>query len=400
VRDEDKSKKELIKARGSQHAPTPGCIAADCHADLAQHKRSHTPVKDARCSACHQQNLQKHPGGDNAFTFRESGQELCFQCHSIITESQEVHSPLKEDTCQVCHDPHGTDNENLLPVARGGQQALCNNCHDEENYANPHGPFDQGACTFCHNPHSAESAPLLQISTPDLCFKCHTELKKGLDDSSFVHSAVEDGGCRACHSPHGSEHLYLLETEGQALCFTCHEDKQETLDKAKSKHAAVYLKESCGTCHLPHFSKYESLTIRSEKELCMSCHGNNANFPSFTPKNMERELEGKEYIHAPVADGKCSACHNPHGAPNENLLIAPYPSSFYAAYTPEMYALCFNCHDKTMLDSMDTNGSTDFRNGSQNLHYVHVAIKRKGRTCGSCHDPHASDGPKLINRTY
>ena len=40
---------------------------------------------------------------------------------------------------------------------------------------------------------------------------------------------------------------------------------------------------------------------------------------------------------------------------------------------------------------------TGFRNGTDNLHYRHVARKQKGRTCLACHSVHASSGQKLIN---
>jgi len=38
---------------------------------------------------------------------------------------------------------------------------------------------------------------------------------------------------------------------------------------------------------------------------------------------------------------------------------------------------------------------TNFRNGKRNLHYLHVT-RRKGRTCISCHDVHATNQEQLI----
>ena len=39
---------------------------------------------------------------------------------------------------------------------------------------------------------------------------------------------------------------------------------------------------------------------------------------------------------------------------------------------------------------------TDFRNGSLNLHYLHVNKPKRGRTCRTCHATHASNQPKHI----
>ena len=47
----------------------------------------------------------------------------------------------------------------------------------------------------------------------------------------------------------------------------------------------------------------------------------------------------------------------------------------------------------------ETTDLTDFRNGSSNLHYLHVSKPEKGRTCRACHAPHASAGPKHIRET-
>ena len=46
--------------------------------------------------------------------------------------------------------------------------------------------------------------------------------------------------------------------------------------------------------------------------------------------------------------------------------------------------------------NFETKGATGFRNGTQNLHAVHVNDKVKGRTCRACHAPHGADLPHLI----
>ena len=102
--------------------------------------------------------------------------------------------------------------------------------------------------------------------------------------------------------------------------------------------------------------------------------------------------------HKPVADGTCWACHDPHGSENRVLLRHDYPEEFYAGYKEENYSLCFECHDREAFLYPRTSELTNFRNGDQNLHFVHVNKSTKGRTCKVCHGVHGADQEQLIKR--
>ena len=43
-----------------------------------------------------------------------------------------------------------------------------------------------------------------------------------------------------------------------------------------------------------------------------------------------------------------------------------------------------------MLSDRETATLTNFRDGSRNLHYLHVNKAERGRTCRACHEVHAS----------
>ena len=109
-----------------------------------------------------------------------------------------------------------------------------------------------------------------------------------------------------------------------------------------------------------------------------------------TLTNMKQLLAENPHQHGPVADKDCSACHNPHGGDNFRLLTKVYPAEFYSPYDPKLYALCFDCHEESMVKDPKTTTLTKFRNGDQNLHYVHVNKDERGRTCRACHEVHAS----------
>jgi predicted CXXCH cytochrome family protein len=130
-----------------------------------------------------------------------------------------------------------------------------------------------------------------------------------------------------------------------------------------------------------------------EKSLCLGCHGRD-DLGNPLLRNMKKELEGKKYLHGPIRDGKCTGCHNPHGTNFFRMLRGNYPSDYYVPYNAGMYGACLICHDKAMLAAPETTSATKFRNGDRNLHFLHVS-SRKGRSCRACHEPHASNGPKL-----
>lgn len=394
--------KNAAKSKADRTPATPTCVAGDCHPGLGERNPGHYPAKTMRCTTCH----MVPPGatvaaGHGKFPLAAQGAALCALCHAEVAKGKVIHPPTAEGNCLHCHNPHGTDNPALLAMGQTGQQKLCLECHEGKIMAAKfqHGPVGLGVCTYCHNPHSAEEKGLLRESQENLCLSCHADFRKNLAESPVIHTPLKKQGCLTCHSPHGSQFPHLLAEAGQNFCFTCHRELETKIDKARSKHAALGLDKQCDTCHLPHFSEEKSLLRKNEKALCFTCHGNNVSMPPYKPGNVEKQIEGKEYIHAPVAAGECSTCHSPHGSPNLKLLIGKYPASFYAPYEAEEYALCFICHPTELLSAVETTSKTAFRNGSKNLHFTHVGMERKGRTCQACHAVHASDGPKLINRT-
>ncbi len=396
--------RQEARKKAAQITPSPGCLAAHCHAGIIKVKRPHLPVLGARCSVCHEvkKNIHHPSGGKNDFLPSGSIRKMCAKCHPAASMGKTIHAPFKEGKCLVCHLPHGSDNKFLLPTPDDDQKKLCLSCHKHDKitgFKNMHGPVDLGACTFCHSPHSSNQPNLLRKPGRELCLDCHQDIKKNLATMPNIHTPVKGQNCLICHLPHGSKSPNLLLKKGEKLCFSCHEDIRDKMKHSRSKHAALYLNKQCATCHRPHFSKFKNLLIKREEPLCLSCHRSGANIPGFRPFDIASQLKGQEYLHGPIRQGKCAGCHDPHGSDNKKLLTAPMVTSFYAPYNSEEYGLCFKCHDRKLLTARETTTSTRFRNGNRNLHYVHVAKEFKGRTCKTCHQTHASNGPMLISST-
>jgi len=86
-------------------------------------------------------------------------------------------------------------------------------------------------------------------------------------------------------------------------------------------HGPVKEKD-CVACHDPHAASADRLLVRGGKQLCFSCHPETS------------DVASRKYQHSPLAEGDCSACHAPHSSSEKGLLDA-YGSEF-----------CYNCHDE------------------------------------------------------
>lgn len=277
--------------------------------------------------------------------------------------------------------------------------AECHNSYAKKRYV--HQPVALGVCKFCHklvNPK--EHSFKLFRTRKELCGSCHQEQTRDLNTipsvaqlkekaqqigkGRYLHKPLEEGKCIDCHNPHGSDYKFLLTAATmEELCRKCHEKKEVF----KNPHEP-FAEGKCNLCHESHSSNYKSLLMNEPRKLCFSCH-----------EDTKAELDRFKYIHPPVLDRGCRVCHQPHGSDYFGLLIKEYPREFYAPFDISIYDLCFSCHRADNVLVKETENLTDFRNGKNNLHYLHVNDPEKGRTCRACHATHASNEPKRLRET-
>lgn len=143
-------------------------------------------------------------------------------------------------------------------------------------------------------------------------------------------------------------------TNLESTCFDCHPALQKKIISEKA-HAPVQ-EGNCVFCHNPHTSRHKGLLNESKEKICYTCHvkGEADNF-------------NRTVIHDPVKAGNCLVCHDPHSSSNNNLLVK------------EGGDLCFSCHAKESLVS---------KKGSHPL-------VMKG-DCMKCHDPHSTNNEGLM----
>ena len=369
------------------------CVTSECHTVYKEKPHLHGPVALDDCRACHK------PEDPTQHTWKllHSVNDLCQSCHLETATMKNVHEPLKTGTCLDCHDPHSSDNKFFLHKSTVAEQ--CAECHDTTKHKEfLHGPVAVGECTICHDSHSSDYPALLQVEPKELCFSCHVMTAEELQQYEYVHEPAK-GECAGCHDPHGASNPQMIKDSSSQLCFSCHEEIHQISENAIVKHDIITEEGGCLRCHTPHASTVQKLLKDDPETLCMNCHtepqklNDDKILPAFN------ELEDKKFLHGPVAERDCIGCHKAHGSDHFRLLDKDYPPQFYAPFEVKTYDLCFSCHPEAVSLADQTSTLTEFRNGNNNLHFLHVNKNPRGRTCRACHQTHASNLPKHIRKS-
>jgi predicted CXXCH cytochrome family protein len=356
---------------------------------MGTEKYVHGPVATGDCIVCH------IPVAKHKFKPITDIAAQCRDCHDVATGMTSVHKPVKDGKCTSCHSPHQSPNKFNL---RAAGAELCFACHNRSLAGGKvvHGPVAVGNCASCHAGHQSKYARLLLEQGNNVCFTCHGDKADAYKGKKFVHQPVKES-CTGCHNPHSSDHKYTLTAEpGEQLCFTCHGDKQKEIAEATVHHKGLDTPRKCLACHEPHATDHPKQLVQAPVDLCLTCHDREYPQAKGQLANMKTLLANNRSHHGPVAEKDCSGCHNTHGSKNFRMLREYFPPLFYAEYNPDNYRLCYMCHEKTLASERYTTTLTSFRNGNENLHFVHVNKQTNGRTCRACHDAHATNNERHI----
>jgi len=369
------------------------CITEECHTEHTSKPIIHDPVSEGSCEACHETvDIKEHT---YKLTDKEPG--LCVQCHDELSKKF-IHGALEEGQCSQCHETHSSENESRLRAGTVGE--MCAECHEVAvDATHVHGPTSVGECTLCHDPHESDYENRLTMGLDQLCVFCHVITKEELEGIEFVHEPTRDN-CVGCHDPHGADNWKMLKAQAPDMCFSCHNEIETIAQTSKHQHNAVLEPGGCLECHTPHASSIRPLLTSVPTTLCLTCHEEpqgmtvNEVLPAFID-----QIKDKKYLHGPIKEGDCGGCHMTHGSDYFRILAAEYPVKFYTSFDETKYELCFGCHERTLVQTPTTDDLTDFRNGNQNLHFLHVNKERHGRTCRACHQTHASNQLKHIRKS-
>jgi predicted CXXCH cytochrome family protein len=271
----------------------------------------------------------------------------------------------------------------------GAKGVLCLKCHEtfQETISRPfiHPLLKTGDCSGCHDPHTSSHADLLIAETRDLCFGCHKEILP--EKAASAHSVVAEADCEKCHNSHGSNYRFILQKSENNLCADCHKEMMDNLNRATFKHEPVQKGKGCINCHDPHASaKWPSLLRNDTSSLCATCH--KSTDPSFA----------RSHMNYPVVGTNCDSCHNTHGSNRKGIL-------FDVAHAPLAEKKCTECHESTSApDPLKTKkqGAALCRECHKEMvdnifqkKRVHWAVFDKSG-CLNCHNPHATAQKKLL----
>lgn len=367
-----------------------GCVSRECHAIYSSAEGVHAPVAEGACEGCHSADV-----GDHTYPAKRNADSLCRACHDVDGRRSHQHGAQVKEGCLACHDSHQSEAPFLLvapTVAR-----TCELCHLAFDGASQHGPYESGYCTVCHEPHESEFPMLLRFgSGVDHCRTCHPEVVDSFTAGEGSHVQVE-GGCLGCHGAHATDYDKHLTRNVEDQCLACHEDVKAIIAQASVPHAAALEGDRCLSCHDPHASGAAKLLRADQARVCLGCHQDPVEAEDGrTIPAMTAEITDQEFAHGPVAAGDCSSCHGVHGARNARLLKEEASTVLRGRFDIANYTLCFQCHTPDLVLAERTTIATWFRNGDQNLHYLHIQNDKLGRTCTSCHAVHGSPQPRHI----
>jgi predicted CXXCH cytochrome family protein len=194
------------------------------------------------------------------------------------------------------------------------------------------------------------------------CAECHADKAKG----KVVHSAIATG-CLSCHEIRVNRdvtRVKLITTTPYRLCLQCHGDKDASQIKGHVHSPAV---RDCVKCHDPHVSDNKNQLLKpasgatAKENLCLSCHNKGVNVPK----------EGSRHA---ALDMGCDTCHITHKTSDKGDRESKYH------LTKSAPALCVDCHDTK----------------DANLVKAHQNQPFEKADCLTCHDPHQSRSPKLM----
>lgn len=174
--------------------------------------------------------------------------------------------------------------------------------------------------------------------------------------------------CASCHTLEPQKGDAAPAKPAASSCYSCHQG----LVQFKQVHGPAAL-WNCLRCHDPDSRPARYATPVPVLNLCWGCHADQKEYFLSSP-----------YQHGPTATGMCTICHNPHASDNE----------FWLKKQP--WDLCTTCHAEKAsgrhVIAWGPSGQTHPTRGRPDP-------KKPDRefSCRSCHNPHASNMPKLWN---
>ena len=180
------------------------------------------------------------------------------------------------------------------PPAQQSPSSECATCHTESeaNWKNgAHGQAQVATCESCHGSAPADHprTPMPIDRSPDLCIRCHSDSRFGVQNwQSSKHNQL-GMDCATCHDPHtttlkkaaGPRDAQPRIDDVSQLCITCHQDHSMTFSYTSHNQKGV----SCVDCHVKNFGDPAASTISDHSfnasiASCNTCHAQEMHSPT------------------------------------------------------------------------------------------------------------------------
>ena len=363
-----------------------------------------------QCTSCHDPHAEYGGSTEGKFLVQPTARaELCTSCHISAADGSHATATNKFVAGQE-------QDATYLSVAESG-------------------------CMACHRSHGAATkGQILKMSTSevdeDVCLRCHGTLVQqdgGRDvgrqlTKMSTHRVRNQGSHQADEGPRSALHPLPEKSIGamrHATCVDCHEPHQAKHRPTQSQRLSGALDGVWGIDELGNRID----AAQYEYQICFKCHGDSMNQSAIAASAVgarrtaqDRNLRlvfGSTAIssHPVVARGQgtrvpslkapltvastilCSDCHSsddgpaagtggtgtagPHGSVYAPLLERNYSTTDFTAESSIAYALCYKCHDRSVLFSTSS---------SFNRHQTHV--QNDNAPCSACHSAHGVSATK------
>lgn len=361
------------------------------------------------CSTCH----DAHDNTFNKFLVVDNvGSGLCTRCHVLIGWTEGAHqtspatwsgaltdpwprtgagtdfgfSTVAQNGCENCHAPHGAGGSRLMN--RVEEEENCYPCHNgnvassdiQAGFMKPsRHPVNLTAAGVTANHHEPDERPALLVDHVE-CADCHNaHAANGRPAAAPAVSGKLDRvsgvtlGGSAIIPPRYAAYEY-------EICFKCHAD-------SSSRHPLIVRVQNTVNTRVefnPANASYHPV----------AAGGANSDVPSI-PSALRPDLTVSSIIY-------CTDCHDsdesasvggtgprgPHGSLYPPLLRERYEMTDNTPENAAGYALCYRCHNRTVILS---DASFQKNGAGKGGHSGHLG-PAVNAPCSACHDPHGVTG--------
>lgn len=329
------------------------------------------------CESCH----RPHAPQVAQRLVKNTEENVCFQCHDGNVTSRNIKSEFVSKTYKhpvlltpSSHDAAENPNSAVHPVPETAtgtpRHAECMDCHNahQANAANALPPLASGALAGVSGQSSANSFLPAVANEYEVCFKCHADSANKPQSLDLSTAGVGYG-----RNPQRQFNAGNLNAFNTRVEFT-----------QGSSYHPVARPRNLSTVEVPSLrpnvisssgAAMAGRPLSSGSQIyCTDCHNNDSG------RNLGSSSVGP---------------NGPHGSNLPHLLeranvLEPAPAASGRGsgigYTLSNYALCDKCHDVANSVLAD-----------RSFRYHNLHVSGQGTACSTCHDPHASSAPMLVN---